>query len=127
MPSFERESIYYTNIYIKSGLKAKLSLIYTYNLLQQNIKLSNAKRRWQRERKKKINRLSSNKKTTLHHFFFTAVHFHLAGFSLLTASVSPFLTADIKFSCCFSNKIRHLCFLSLVLALYLFSHVKCRD
>ena len=46
------ESIYYTNIYIKSGLKAKLSLIYTYNLLQQNIKLSNAKRRWQREQKK---------------------------------------------------------------------------
>ena len=76
--------------------------------------------------KKKINRLSSNKKITLHHFFFTAAHFYLAGFSLLTASFSPFLTADIKFSCCFSNKIRLLCFLSLALALFPFSHVKCR-
>ena len=31
------------------------------------------------------------------HFFFTAAHFYLAGFSLLTASISNFLTADIKF------------------------------
>ena len=29
---------------------------------------------------------------------FTAAHFHLAVFSLLTASISHFLTADIKFS-----------------------------
>ena len=32
-----------------------------------------------------------------------------------------FLTADIKFSCCFSNEIRLLCFLSLALALSLLS------
>ena len=71
------------NIYIKSGLKAKLSLIYTYNLPQQNIKLSNAKQRWQRERQKKINRLRSNKKTTLHvqhsffvNFFAVVLHDH---------------------------------------------------
>ena len=50
------------------------------------------------------------------HFFFTTNHFCLAGFSLLTASISHFLTADIKFSCCFSNKIRLLCLLSLGLS-----------
>ena len=41
-------------------------------------------------------------------FFFTAASFYLAGF-LLTASISHFLTADIKFSCWFSIKIRLFC------------------
>ena len=40
--------------------------------------------------------------------FFTAAGFYLTGF-LLTASISHFLTADIKFSCWFSNKIRLFC------------------
>ena len=30
-------------------------------------------------------------------FFSPAAHFYLAGFSLLTANISNFLTADIKF------------------------------
>ena len=34
------------------------------------------------------------------HFFFTAAHFHLA----LVASISHFVTAATKFSCCSSNK-----------------------
>ena len=34
------------------------------------------------------------------HFFFTAVHFHLA---LVAASISHFVTADTKFSCSSSN------------------------
>ena len=41
-------------------------------------------------------------------FFFTAAGFYLTGF-LLTASISHSLTADIKFSCWFSNKIRLFC------------------
>ena len=53
-------------------------------------------------------------------YSFTAAHFYFAGFSQLTASISHFLTADIKLSCCFPNKIRLLCFLSLALALSLF-------
>ena len=48
-------------------------------------------------------------------YLFTAAHFYLAGCSLLTASISHFLTTDIKFSCSFSNKIRLLWFF-----LYLF-------
>ena len=35
------------------------------------------------------------------HFFFTAAHFHLA---LVAASISHFVTAATKFSCCSSNK-----------------------
>ena len=35
------------------------------------------------------------------HFFFTAVHFHLA---LVADSISHFVTAATKFSCCSSNK-----------------------
>ena len=35
------------------------------------------------------------------HFFFTATHFHLA---LVAASISHFVTAATKFSCCSSNK-----------------------
>ena len=35
------------------------------------------------------------------HFFFTAAHFHLA---LVAASISHFVTAVTKFSCCSSNK-----------------------
>ena len=38
-------------------------------------------------------------------------------FTLKTASISHLLTAGIKFSCCSSNEIRLLCFLSLALAL----------
>ena len=34
-------------------------------------------------------------------FFFTAAHFHLA---LVATSISHFVTAVTKFSCCFSNK-----------------------
>ena len=34
-------------------------------------------------------------------FFFTTAHFHPAGLSLLTASISHFLTAAMKFSCFF--------------------------
>ena len=48
-------------------------------------------------------------------FFFTAAHFHLA---LVAASISHFVTAATKLSCCSSNKKKCLlCFLSL--ALYL--------
>ena len=46
--------------------------------------------------------------------FFTAAHFHLA---LVAASISHFVTAATKFSCCSSNKKCLLCFLSLALAL----------
>ena len=35
------------------------------------------------------------------HFFFTAAHFHLA---LVAASISHFVTAATKFSCCPSNR-----------------------
>ena len=35
------------------------------------------------------------------HFFFTATHFHLV---LVAASISHFVTAATKFSCCSSNK-----------------------
>ena len=35
------------------------------------------------------------------HLFFTAAHFHLA---LVAASISHFVTAPTKFSCCSSNK-----------------------
>ena len=48
------------------------------------------------------------------HFFFTAAHFHLA---LVAASISHFVTAATKFSCCSSNKKCLLCFLSLALDL----------
>ena len=47
-------------------------------------------------------------------FFFTAAHFHLGGHA---SSISHFLTAATKFSCCSSNKKCILCFLSLALAL----------
>ena len=54
------------------------------------------------------------------HFFFTAAHFHLA---LVAASISHFVTAATKFSCCSSNKKCLLCFLSLALDLcHPFSH-----
>ena len=44
---------------------------------------------------------------------FTAAHFYLAVFSLLTASISHFSHHRYKiFICCSSNKIRLLCFLS---------------
>ena len=43
-------------------------------------------------------------------FFSLPLIFYRVGFSLLTASFSHFLTADIKCSCCFSNKIAPLCF-----------------
>ena len=44
------------------------------------------------------------------HFFSTAAHFHLA---LLAASISHFVTAATKISCCSSNKkMSHLVFLS---------------
>ena len=33
--------------------------------------------------------------------FFTTAHFHPAGLSLLTASISDFLTSAMKFSCLF--------------------------
>ena len=35
------------------------------------------------------------------HLFFTAAHFHIA---LVAASISHFVTAATKFSCCSSNK-----------------------
>ena len=38
-------------------------------------------------------------------------------FTLLTTSISYFLTTTAKFSCCSSNEICLLCFLSLALAL----------
>ena len=45
------------------------------------------------------------------HFFFTAAHIHLA---LVAASISHFVTAATKFSCCSSNKIMsHVFYLSL--------------
>ena len=47
-------------------------------------------------------------------FFFTAAHFLLA---LVAASISHFVTAATKFSCCSSNKKCLLCFLSLALDL----------
>ena len=51
------------------------------------------------------------------HFFFTAAHFYLA---LVAASISHFVTAATKFSCCSSNKKKCLlCFLSLALDLQL--------
>ena len=42
-------------------------------------------------------------------FFFTAAHFHLA---LVATSISRFVTAVTKFSCCSSNKKCLLCFWS---------------
>ena len=42
-------------------------------------------------------------------------------FILLVASISHFLTASMKFSCCSSNEIRLLCLLSLASALFLLS------
>ena len=47
-------------------------------------------------------------------FFFTAAHFHLA---LVAASISHFVTAATKLSCCSSNKKYLLCFLSHALDL----------
>ena len=48
-------------------------------------------------------------------FFFTAAHFHLA---LVAASISDFMTAATKFSCCSSDKnMSPLFFLSLALDL----------
>ena len=49
--------------------------------------------------------------------FFPLLHI----FILVAASISHFLTAAIKFSCLSSNKIDLFCFLSLSLALSLFS------
>ena len=43
------------------------------------------------------------------HFFFTAAHFHLA---LVAASISHFVTAVTKFSCCSSKKMSPLSFIS---------------
>ena len=37
--------------------------------------------------------------------FFIAAYFYLAGFSMLTPSISHFLTAEIKFLCFFSHEI----------------------
>ena len=37
--------------------------------------------------------------------FFIAAYFYLAGFSLLTPSISHFLTAEIKFLCFFPYEI----------------------
>ena len=48
------------------------------------------------------------------HLFFTAAHFHLA---LVAASISHFVTAATKFSCCSSNKKCILFFSSLALDL----------
>ena len=48
-------------------------------------------------------------------FFFFSLQKHI--FTLLTATISYFLNAVTKFSCCFSNENRLLCFLSLSLAL----------
>ena len=42
--------------------------------------------------------------------FSTEAYFYLAGLSLLTPSISYFLTTDIEFSCCFPNEIHLLCF-----------------
>ena len=50
----------------------------------------------------------------LFHLFFIAAHFHLA---LMAASISHFVTATKKFSCCSYNKKYLLCFLSVALAL----------
>ena len=47
--------------------------------------------------------------------FFFSLQKHI--FTLLTATISYFLNAVTKFSCCFSNENRLLCFLSLSLAL----------
>ena len=48
------------------------------------------------------------------HFFFSASHFHLG---LVAASISHFVTAAAKFSCCPSNKKMSPLFLSLALNL----------
>ena len=50
----------------------------------------------------------------LAHFFFTAAHFHLA---LVAASISYFLTAATKLSCCSCNKKISPLFFSLALDL----------
>ena len=50
----------------------------------------------------------------VHFSLFTAAHFLLA---LVAASISQFVTAATKFSCCSSNKKYLLCFLSLALDL----------
>ena len=42
-----------------------------------------------------------NLERALIHFFFTAAHFH---FTLVDASISHFVTATTKFSCCSPNK-----------------------
>ena len=52
-------------------------------------------------------------------YFFTAAHFHLAYRSLLTTTVSHFLTSGMKFSCLSSNETDLRCFQSLALALSL--------
>ena len=41
--------------------------------------------------------------------FSADAYFYLAGLSLLTPSISYFLTTDIEFSCCFPNEIRFFC------------------
>ena len=46
------------------------------------------------------------------HLFFTAAHFHLA---LVAASISHFVTAPTKFSCCSSNKKCILCYIRVEL------------
>ena len=56
-------------------------------------------------------------------YFFTAAKSHLwlllqLIFTLLTASISDFPTASVKFSCFSSSEIRLLCFQSLALALF---------
>ena len=53
--------------------------------------------------------------------FFTAAPFHLAGRSLLAASISHFLTTAMKLSCFSFNEIRLLCFQFFALALSLSS------
>ena len=51
------------------------------------------------------------------HFFFTAAHFHLAS---VAASISHFVSAANKFSCCSSDEKCLLCFLSLFFFFFFF-------
>ena len=118
-----------------------------YSLLKQNIKWCNAKRRRQRRRtaknkqtNKQTKGLISQKTTTLHvkhtvfgHFFAVALYgynvklaetstcsrslFFTAAHCFGGPSISHFVTAATKFSCCSSNKKCLFCFLSLALDL----------
>ena len=57
------------------------------------------------------------------HFFFTAAHFHLAS---VAASISHFVTAANKFSCCSSDEKCLLCFLSLFFFFFFNNNNNCR-